>query len=126
MEAASFIFDVEGTLVDCVPQVLNCWRVIFSNWRLSVPPDKLAACSGLDPNDMLAQLLPDIDKKTREALIAQHEAEYRRAFLPSTRAFPAVRDLFDEVKRQGHRNGLATTCDTVELTHYRRLMQADD
>jgi phosphoglycolate phosphatase-like HAD superfamily hydrolase len=82
MEAASFIFDVEGTLVDFVPQVLNCWMVIFSNWRQSVPPYKLAAYSGMDPNDMLVQLLPDIDKKSREAMIAEHEADTAAHFFP--------------------------------------------
>jgi HAD superfamily hydrolase (TIGR01549 family) len=126
MQAVNFIFDVEGTLVDCVPQVLNCWLVVLANWRLTVAPDKLAGCSGMDPNDMLAQLLPAVGEKERKAIIAQHAAEYRANFLPSTRAFPGVRELLVEVKSQNHRIALATTCDATELAHYRQLMNVDD
>src|SRR4051812_5466134 len=126
MQAANFIFDIEGTLVDCIPQVLNCWRIILARWKLDVPSEKLAACSGMDPNDMLAQLLPSVNEKDRKAIIAEHGSQYRAAFLPSTRAFPAVRELLVEVKSQGHRIGLATTCDSAELGHYKQLITADD
>src|SRR5436190_7626713 len=102
MRAVNLIFDIEGTLVDCIPQVLNCWRVILARWKLEVPSEELAACSGMDPNDMLAQLLPNVNEKNRKAIIAEHGSEYRAAFLSSTRAFPAVRELLVEVKSKGH------------------------
>jgi phosphoglycolate phosphatase-like HAD superfamily hydrolase len=121
-----FIFDVEGTLIDCIPQVLNCWLVVLANWGLSVAPDLLARHSGKDPNDMLAELFPAVPAKERSTIIRQQGAEYKAAFLPSTRAFPAVRELLVEVKSRGHRIGLATTCDASELQHYRALMAADD
>jgi HAD superfamily hydrolase (TIGR01549 family) len=122
----NFIFDVEGTLVDCTAQVLNCWMIVLKNWGVSVPPEKLATYSGMDPEDMLEKLVPALADKDRKSLIAEHEQEYHNAFLPSVRAFPHVRELFKALKQRGHRIGLGTTCDRKELGHYRRLMDADD
>ena len=35
--SASYIFDVEGTLIDCVPDILHCWSETLVSFRIAVP-----------------------------------------------------------------------------------------
>lgn len=125
MQELAFIFDVEGTLVDCVPQVLTSWTMVLADWHLATSPEKLAVRSGMDPNDMLAELLPELNEGDRKAIVKRQGEEYRTGFLSSARAFPQARDLLFEVKRRGWRVGLATTCDATELAYYRKLVDAN-
>jgi phosphoglycolate phosphatase-like HAD superfamily hydrolase len=123
---ASFIFDVEGTLVDCIPQLLACWTRVLHEQGFKVPKKSLAECSGMDPAEMLAKLLPDVSEGERKNLIARHGSEYRCDFLPTTKSFPAVRELLAELKRHEFGVALATTCDSSELAHYRQIISVDE
>jgi HAD superfamily hydrolase (TIGR01509 family) len=125
MQALTFIFDVEGTLVDCVPQVLTSWRLVLADWHLAASPEELSARSGMDPNDMLAELFPALNEEDRRAIVKRQGEKYRAGFLSSATAFPRARDLLFEVKRRGSLVGLATTCDATELAYYRKLVDAN-
>ena len=83
MQKLAFIFDVEGTLVDCVPQVLTSWTMVLADWHLATSPEKLAVRSGMDPNDMLAELLPELNEGDRKAIVKRQGEEYRTGFLSS-------------------------------------------
>jgi beta-phosphoglucomutase-like phosphatase (HAD superfamily) len=57
-ERRAFVFDVEGTLVDCVPQTLDCWRETLGEFGFSVGREELQRFSGCDGSMMLEALLP--------------------------------------------------------------------
>jgi len=40
--SAAYIFDVEGTLIDCVPDILKCWS---ETWPPSAPRYQQRICS---------------------------------------------------------------------------------
>jgi beta-phosphoglucomutase-like phosphatase (HAD superfamily) len=66
MRFDGFIFDIEGTLIDCIPQNLQSWRETLSNKGKTVPLDVLQLYSGMDGDDMLQVLAPDMDEKARK------------------------------------------------------------
>ena len=60
--STAYIFDVEGTLVDCAPQTLQCWHETLASFGLPVPMVSLQRLSGMDGDEMLATLVPSLPK----------------------------------------------------------------
>jgi phosphoglycolate phosphatase-like HAD superfamily hydrolase len=116
--AESIIFDVEGTLVDCAFQVTESWQRTLQNFGYRIAYPELHKYSGMDTDDMLRVLVPDLVGAKKDVIKSAHGACYREIFLPSVNAFPGVRPLFQELKKSGYRIGLATTCQGDELTAY--------
>jgi phosphoglycolate phosphatase-like HAD superfamily hydrolase len=124
--SAAYIFDVEGTLIDCVPEILQCWHDTLARAGLAVSSAQLQQLSGMDGEEMLVTLLPNLDKKARKDIIAAQGKRYRALYLPRVRSFPGVRALFNAIKNCGGRIALATDCEADELKRYRSLMNVDD
>ena len=57
----AFIFDVEGTLVDSVQHQLRCLHETLRLHGRVIPIATLQQFSGMDGNDMLERLAPDLD-----------------------------------------------------------------
>jgi phosphoglycolate phosphatase-like HAD superfamily hydrolase len=101
------LFDVEGSLVDCVPQTLQSWHEVLAHYGYEVPLAQLQRYSGMDTGDMLAELLP-ASLRPRASNIGDAQGEhYREKYLPRVRGFPRVRELLQKVKEYGCRIGLA-------------------
>jgi phosphoglycolate phosphatase-like HAD superfamily hydrolase len=123
---ATYIFDVEGTLIDCVPEILRCWSETLSGFGLAVPSAQLQLMSGMDGDEMLATLVPSLDKRTRKKIVTAQGEQYRATYLPLVQAFPGVRAVFAAIKSRGGCIALATDCQADELRRYRSLINADD
>jgi phosphoglycolate phosphatase-like HAD superfamily hydrolase len=124
--SAAYIFDVEGTLIDCVPYILRCWSETLSAFGAAVPSSQLQLMSGMDGDEMLATLVPRLDEHARKDIVTAQGERYRTIYLPRARAFPGVRAVFSAIKSRGDRIGLATDCQADELKRYRSLMNVDD
>ena len=122
----TFIFDVEGTLIDSVPMTITCWRETLQGFHLPVRLDDLQHLSGMDGDDMLRRLFPELGEQQRKDIAAAQGERYRAVYLSDTAPFPGIRALFESIKEAGARIALATDCQRDELGHYRRLMKADD
>jgi phosphoglycolate phosphatase-like HAD superfamily hydrolase len=123
VSAPVVIFDVEGTLVDCIGQTLESWRETLADFGLNFSIVQLHPLSGMDSGEMLDALLAEskaIDLK-REILKEQGE-RYRDKFLPKVTPFPGVKSLFRRPHELGWRLGLATTCQPDELSRYSSLV----
>ena len=57
-----FIFDVEGTLVDCVTQTLKSLQEALERFGRQVPYNTLQLYSGLDGDQTLQLVVPDADE----------------------------------------------------------------
>jgi phosphoglycolate phosphatase-like HAD superfamily hydrolase len=123
---ATYIFDIEGTLIDCVADTLQCWSETLAAFGLSVSSVNLQLLSGMDGEAMLATLAPEIDEHARKDIVAAQGKRYRAVYLPRARAFPGVRAVFAAIKSQGGRIALATDCQSDELKCYRSLLNIDD
>jgi phosphoglycolate phosphatase-like HAD superfamily hydrolase len=124
--SAAYIFDVEGTLIDCVAEILQCWGETLAAFALQVPSAHLQRLSGMDGDEMLAILAPGLDEHARKDVLKAQGERYRALYLPRVREFPGVRATFAVIKSRGGRIALATDCKDDELKRYRALMNVDD
>ena len=126
MPLTALIFDVEGTLMDCVPHMIACWQSILASAGYAVSREELQRYSGMDGGDMLQRLLPALSNQEREALLKVQGDVYRRDYLPLARPFDGVRALFESLKRRGYTVAIATTCTREELHSYDKTMRVLD
>jgi phosphoglycolate phosphatase-like HAD superfamily hydrolase len=124
--SAAYIFDVEGTLIDCVAGIQQCWNETLAGFGISVPSADLQRLSGMDGDEMLSLLVPGLDEQARKKILTAEGERYRAVFLPRVRAFPGVRAVFAAIRSRGGRIALATDCQSDELKRYRDLMNVDD
>lgn len=116
--AEVFVFDVEGTLVDAMMPTLRCWRETLETFGHDISLAELHRLSGMDGDEMLAQLLPGTPELERSEIVKRQGARYREEYLPHVPAFPGVRALFEELKRRDRKIALATDCQKDELRQY--------
>src|SRR6202158_1640163 len=123
---AAYIFDVEGTLIDCMADILQCWSETLASSGAPVPSADLQRLSGMVGDEMLATLVPSLDEGARKKILTAQGERYRAVYLPRVRAFRGVRAVFTAIKSHGARIALATDCQSDELKRYRSLMNVDD
>jgi phosphoglycolate phosphatase-like HAD superfamily hydrolase len=124
--SAAYVFDVEGTLIDCAAETLQCWSETLAGFGISVLSTDLQRLSGMDGDEMLATLVPSLDRRARKDIAKAQGERYRAVYLPQVRAFPGVRAVFAAIRSNGGRIAFATDCNTDELKRYRSLIKADD
>jgi phosphoglycolate phosphatase-like HAD superfamily hydrolase len=125
-DAAVFVFDVEGTLVDAAMPTLLSWRATLASHGYDVSLADLHRLSGMDGKEMVAQLVRNASSSQRDAVLEEHDKRYREEYLPTVHAFPRVRELFEALKRKGRRIALATDCHRDELDHYLAIAQIEN
>jgi HAD superfamily hydrolase (TIGR01509 family) len=118
------IFDVEGTLIDCVPQTLQSWRQTLAELGHYFDVDQLQPYSGMDGRQMLDCLLPDVPNDLKKQLLKSQGKNYRRFYMSRARPFIDIRELFETLKRADVGIGIATTCQEDELETYDSMMHA--
>jgi HAD superfamily hydrolase (TIGR01549 family) len=123
---SSIIFDVEGTLVDCAFHVTECWRQTLETFGHPFSNLELHKYSGMDTDEMLNIVLPEAAAEEKDRIKAEQDRRYRELFLPNVKAVPRVRSILRQLRRNGHRIALATTCKRDELTAYLDLTGAGD
>lgn len=58
-ERPALIFDVEGTLIDCAAQTIECWREALAEFGIAASRSSLQSYLGCDEKTMLEALLPN-------------------------------------------------------------------
>ncbi|MGB8608227.1 HAD family hydrolase [Bradyrhizobium sp.] len=123
---SGFIFDVEGTLIDCIPQNLQSLQETLAEFGVPVPYEVLQLYSGMDGDDALRIIAPSLDEVARKKLMKAQGERYQKKYLETVRAFAGVRRLFEGIKSAGGKISLATDCQGAQLRHYHSLLSADD
>ncbi len=122
MEQRLLIFDVEGTLVDCVQETLHCWRETFKSFGFDFSISTLHKHSGRDSDDMIRALLSASDADRLASTLKKAQGKrYRQHYLPGVKPFPKVRPLFARLRDARHKIALATSCAKDELRHYMEI-----
>jgi phosphoglycolate phosphatase-like HAD superfamily hydrolase len=122
----AFIFDVEGTLVDNVLAMLQCWSETLAEIGHPASVADLHPFSGLKGRRMLRRLLNRHDPKLLDHVVRLQDDRYRQRYLPHVRPFPGLRRLFTAIKETGGKIALASPCSKEEFTQYRSIMNVDD
>jgi phosphoglycolate phosphatase-like HAD superfamily hydrolase len=121
-----FIFDVEGTLVDSVPQNVRSLQDALERHGYRVPYQTLHLYSGLDGDQALQVMLPEITEGERAEIIEEKCAIYERDYLASVKPIEGVRDVFQSLTEHGGRVALATDCKGRAFKRYMAIINADD
>jgi len=121
-----FIFDVEGTLVDCVPQTLKSLQEALERFGHQVPYNTLQLYSGLDGDQTLRLVVPNSDESARKSILKTQGTIYEEKYLDGVQPFNGVRDVFRSLIEQGGRIALATDCKGPALKHYLSLLNVEE
>ena len=123
---SGFIFDVEGTLVDSVPQNLHSLQDALEHLGYKVPYQTLQLYSGLDGDQMLQLILPEATENERKEILQKRGAIFEGEYLPSVRPFDGCRDLFRSLIERGGKIALATDCKGRCFKRYLSLLHASE
>jgi phosphoglycolate phosphatase-like HAD superfamily hydrolase len=123
---SGYIFDVEGTLVDSVPCILRSFQEALEQAGLSVPLATLQLYSGLDGDQTLQIIAPDMSTTQRAQIVVAHALIYETKYLHSVKAFQGVREVFEMLTLCGGRIALSAECKGPELKRYLSLLDADE
>ncbi len=126
MQFSGYIFDVEGTLVDSVPQNLLSLQESLADFGIAVPYDLLQLYSGLDGDQTLQLVARDLEADERKRVLEAQGKRYERKYLESVKPFNGVRGVLERLTKRGGRIALATDCKGPELKHYLSLLDIDD
>jgi HAD superfamily hydrolase (TIGR01549 family) len=126
MRFSGYIFDVEGTLVDSVRQNLLSLQDALAKFGVTAAYDLLQLYSGLDGDQTLQLVAPNLDGGDRRKVLDIQSKLYEANYLQSVKAFPRVRDVFHVLTRGGGRIALATDCKGPALKHYLSLLNVSD
>ncbi len=110
--APSFLFDLDGTLIDSVYQHVIAWRtalmrigIDLSVWRIH---RRIGMSGGLFVTALLRETGRSLSKEDIDALLQAHAAEYR-AQMDSVTALPGARELLAALTDAGVRWAIATS-----------------
>ena len=108
----SFLFDLDGTLVDSVYQHVLAWQealdaegIALSVWRIH---RKIGMSGGLFTNMLLRETDETIDPERIDRLRLLHAAAYNRTS-PSIKPLPGARELLSYLTKTGIPWGIATS-----------------
>src|SRR6267154_2921433 len=121
-EAQVLIFAVEGTLIDCATQMIDCWEDTFTKAGHKIPRDELQRYSGMDGDDMLQALLPNLSTTMGKALLEKHGRTYRRDFLAKANGLEGAHETLIRLHDEGYTIAIATTCKDDELKRYDQMV----
>jgi phosphoglycolate phosphatase-like HAD superfamily hydrolase len=123
---SGFIFDVEGTLVDSVPQNLRSLQDALERSGYRIPYQTLQLYSGLDGDQTLQLAIPEASEEERKDILKVQGTIYERDYLSSVKPFDGIRDVFRVLTESGARVALATDCKGLPFKRYISLLNADE
>lgn len=116
------IFDIDGTLIDSVDSHARAWQETFRHFGREVSFEAVRHQIGKGGDQLMPVFLPqdEINRQGKEIETFRQEL-FRRNYLQHVEAFPAVRDLFKRIRRDGKRIALASSAKGDELEHYQKI-----
>jgi HAD superfamily hydrolase (TIGR01509 family) len=123
----AFIFDIDGTLVDSNELHVDSWDRAFRHFGKQFHREKLRAQIGKGSDQYLPEFLtPDEIKRFGKELDDYRSDVFRKEYLPKVRAFPKVRELFQQIRNDKKRIVLASSGKKADTKYYIDLLEIDD
>jgi len=113
MAASTIVFDLDGTLVDTAPDLIDTLNVVFARERLPpVPYETARNLIGGGARAMIARGLEAegrvVDSSELERMFSDFIAYYTEHLADRSQAFPGLLDALDALAAQGHRFAVCT------------------
>lgn len=121
------IFDIDGTLIDSVDLHAEAWRVAFERFGKKTSFAEVRRQIGKGGDQLMPVFLSQEElAKFAEPLNQVRSEVFKREFLPRVKAFPAVRQLFQRIRKDNKRIALASSAKGDELKTYKTIAGIDD
>jgi HAD superfamily hydrolase (TIGR01509 family) len=125
--AKAIIFDIDGTLIDSVDLHAESWQRAFARFGFELPLDEIRAQIGKGGDQLMPVFLSREELEAKGEAIEGYRSDlHKREYLPRTRAFPAVRDLFLRLREAGHQVVLASSGKRDEVERYKEIAGVAD
>lgn len=126
------LFDLDGTLTDSAPGIINCIKYACGKMGLLIPSDEvLLSFVGPPLKDMMAKVFSLSDSDS-EKMVAFYRERFSTVGLFENSVYPGVTDMLKRVKDQGLKTALATSkpkvfaeriCDKFGLVKYLDVLE---
>jgi HAD superfamily hydrolase (TIGR01549 family) len=121
------IFDVDGTLVDSVDLHARAWQEAFEHFGKHFEYERVRYQIGKGGDQLMPVFLSEEELDEFGEELEEYRGQlFKREYLPRVKAFPAVRELFERVAREGLQIALASSAKADELKTYKRLADIED
>ena len=125
--SGAFIFDVDGTLIDSVDLHAQAWQDALAHFGYEIPYEKVRSQIGKGGDQLLPVFVPMDDLERIGDGIEKYRGElFKREYLPRVKPFRRVRELFLQIKHDGHRIGLASSANEQEVSVYKQIANVSD
>jgi HAD superfamily hydrolase (TIGR01549 family) len=121
------IFDIDGTIIDSVGAHIEAWKRTFARFGKEVSDEEIRRHIGEGSDDMLPVFFsPEELRRFRPDLEKYRGELFKREYLPSLKAFPKVRDLFERIKKDGKKIALGSTAKEEQINIYKEIAHITD
>ncbi len=94
----NIIFDLDGTLIDSVKDIINCLKKSFSENNIKYMIQDERVLIGPSLSDMIDMVSPNLSNCQKEKLINKFKKFYDNSDYENTSLIRGVRELLDELK----------------------------
>lgn len=124
---AAVIFDVDGTLIDSVPQHAQAWQDAFKNFGHDIPFEDLRRQIGKGGDLLLPVFLSEDEIAEKGDALEKHRSKIlKERYLPTIRGLPQVRALIERLLADGKQLALASSAKGDELQTYKKIADIED
>lgn len=103
------IFDWDGTLMDSIARIVNCFGNACADAGLPVPPESaMRHVIGLGLSEAVDMLLPGVDNALRERVVARYREHFLHIDQTAMPLFSGVRAGLEELVSSGYLLAVAT------------------
>ncbi|KQP10381.1 MAG: HAD family hydrolase [Methylobacterium sp.] len=124
---AAVIFDVDGTLIDSVPQHAQAWQDAFRDFGHDIPFEDLRRQIGKGGDLLLPVFLSEDEMAEKGDALEKHRSNVlKERYLPTIKGLPQVRALIERLLADGKRLALASSAKADELKVYKKIADIQD
>jgi HAD superfamily hydrolase (TIGR01509 family) len=121
------IFDVDGTLVDSVDLHAKAWQEAFAHFGRPVGFEQVRAQIGKGGDQLLPVFLSKAELDSIGPQLEKFRGElFKKKYLGEVRAFPQVRELFQQLRADGWKLAVASSAKKNELKIYEEICRISD
>ena len=121
------IFDVDGTLIDSVPQHAKAWQDALRDFGHDIPFEDLRRQIGKGGDLLMPVFLSEDEIAEKgEALEKYRSQILTDRYLPTIKGLPEVRALVERLLADGKQLALASSAKGDELQTYKKIADIED
>jgi HAD superfamily hydrolase (TIGR01549 family) len=121
------VFDIDGTLIDSVDLHAQAWREAFEHFGFKISFEEIRSQIGKGGDQLLPVFLTEEQIKQSGKDLEEFRSKlFEDKFLSQVKAFDGVRALFEKIKANGQKVGLASSAKGDELKKYEKIAGIED